>query len=74
MACLYTALGTRRHEKGEASDDASIAAAVAEAGLPESVAAAVDDESLDVAVRAGAQPLLGAQKSCNGRIPSISAC
>ena len=52
VARLYTALGTRRHEKGEASDDASIAAAVAEAGLPESVAAAVDDESLDAAVRA----------------------
>jgi hypothetical protein len=29
-----------------------IAAAVAEAGLPESVAAAVDDEALDAAVRA----------------------
>jgi len=48
VARLYTALGTRRHEKGEAS----IAAAVAEAGLPESVAAAVDDESLDAPVRA----------------------
>ena len=51
VARLYTALGTRRHERGEASDDASIAAAVAEAGLPESVATAVDDESLDAAVR-----------------------
>ena len=51
VARLYTAIGTRRHERGEASDDASIAAAVAEAGLPESVAAAVDDESLDAAVR-----------------------
>jgi hypothetical protein len=49
---LYTALGTRKHEKGEASDDASIAAAVAEAGLPEPVAAAVDDESRDATVRA----------------------
>lgn len=52
LARLYTAIGTRRHEKGEASDDASIAAAVAEAGLPESVAAAVDDEGRDAAVRA----------------------
>ncbi len=52
VARLYAALGTRRHEKGEASDDESIAAAVAEAGLPESVAVAVDDESFDVAVRA----------------------
>jgi 2-hydroxychromene-2-carboxylate isomerase len=49
---LYTALGSRKHDKGEASDDASIAAAVAEAGLPDSVAAAVDDESRDAAVRA----------------------
>ena len=52
LARLYTALGTRKHEQGEASDDASIAAAVAEAGLPESVAAAVDDEGRDAAVRA----------------------
>ena len=52
LARLYTALGTRQHEKGEASDDATIAAAVAEAGLPESVAAAVDDEGRDAAVRA----------------------
>ena len=52
VARLYTALGTRRHEKGEASDDASIAAAVSEAGLPGSVAAAVDDERLDAVVRA----------------------
>lgn len=51
VARLYTALGTRRHEKGDESDDATIAAAAAEAGLPESVAAAVDDESFDAAVR-----------------------
>jgi hypothetical protein len=52
VARLYTALGTRRHEKDEALDDATIAAAVAEAGLPESVAAAVDDPGRDAAVRA----------------------
>lgn len=52
VARLYTALGTRRHEKDEAYDDATIAAAVAEAGLPESVAAAVDDPDRDAAVRA----------------------
>jgi 2-hydroxychromene-2-carboxylate isomerase len=52
VARLYTALGTRRHEKGEPGDDASIAAAVAEAGLPGSVAAAVDDEARDAVVRA----------------------
>jgi len=34
VARLYTALGIRKHEKGEPSDDASIAAAVAEAGCP----------------------------------------
>jgi 2-hydroxychromene-2-carboxylate isomerase len=49
---LYTALGTRKHEKGLAYTDEEIAAAVAEAGLPESVAAAVDDASLDAVVRA----------------------
>lgn len=52
VARLYTALGTRVHEHGGAHDDATITEAVAEAGLPESVAAAVDDESLDAAVRA----------------------
>jgi 2-hydroxychromene-2-carboxylate isomerase len=52
VARLYTAMGTRLHEKGEPGDDASIAAAVAEAGLPASVAEAVDDEGRDAAVRA----------------------
>ena len=52
VARLYTALGTRQHEEGGESDDATIAAAAAEAGLPDSVAAAVDDESFDAAVRA----------------------
>jgi 2-hydroxychromene-2-carboxylate isomerase len=51
VGALYTALGTRRHEKGESYSDETISAAVADAGLPESVAAAVDDESLDAAVR-----------------------
>lgn len=49
---LYTALGTRRHEKGLPYSDEEIAAAVADAGLPAAVAAAVDDASLDAAVRA----------------------
>src|SRR5690349_12620836 len=49
---LYTALGTRRHEKNLTYTDEEIAAAVAEAGLPEAVAAAVGDHSLDAAVRA----------------------
>ncbi|WP_214404550.1 DsbA family protein [Pseudonocardia lacus] len=52
VAALYTALGTRRHGKGEPYSDEVIADAVAEAGLPASVAAAVDDEARDAAVRA----------------------
>jgi 2-hydroxychromene-2-carboxylate isomerase len=52
VARLYTALGTRRHEEDLEFDDATIAAAVAEAGLPEPVAAAVDDPGRDAAVRA----------------------
>jgi len=51
VARLYTALGTIVHDKGGTSDDATIAQAVADAGLPESAAAAVDDESLDATVR-----------------------
>lgn len=62
---LYTAMGTRKHEKGLPYSDEEIAAAVADAGLPASVAAAVDDTSLDAAVRASheeAQAAVG-QKS-----------
>src|SRR6185312_4767685 len=51
VGALYTALGTRRFGKGEPYTDEAIADAVAEAGLPASVAAAVDDESLDAVVR-----------------------
>jgi 2-hydroxychromene-2-carboxylate isomerase len=53
VAALYTALGTHRHVNGDPYTDEVIAAAVAEAGLPASVAAAVDDEDRDKAVRAG---------------------
>lgn len=53
LAALYTALGTRQHEKGEFLSDETVADSVAEVGLPETVAAAVDDESLDAVVRAG---------------------
>lgn len=49
---LYTALGTRKHDKGLPYTDEEIAAAVADAGLPPSVASAADDASLDAAVRA----------------------
>lgn len=51
VATLYTALGIRQHEKGDFVSDEVVAEAVAEVGLPASVAAAVDDESLDTAVR-----------------------
>jgi 2-hydroxychromene-2-carboxylate isomerase len=49
---LYSVLGTRRHEKDEHFTDETVAAAVADIGLPASVAAAVDDESLDATIRA----------------------
>jgi 2-hydroxychromene-2-carboxylate isomerase len=49
---LYTALGTRRHNKGEEFDRAMLEAALDDAGLPTSLAAAADDDSYDDAVRA----------------------
>jgi 2-hydroxychromene-2-carboxylate isomerase len=52
VAALYAALGTRRHGKGESFTDEVIADAVAEVGLPASVAAAVGEEARDAAVRA----------------------
>jgi 2-hydroxychromene-2-carboxylate isomerase len=48
---LYTAIGTRTHEKGEEPTDDTLAAAVSDAGLPASVAAAGGDEGLDAAIR-----------------------
>ena len=53
LAEIYTALGTRKHTQGgEAFDRELITAALAEAGLPESLADAADDSSLDDAIRA----------------------
>ena len=52
LARLYTALGTRRHEHGKDYDDGVFQDAVAEAGLPASVAAAADQERYDAAVLA----------------------
>jgi 2-hydroxychromene-2-carboxylate isomerase len=49
---LYTALGTRRHNQGEEFDRALIEAALAEVGLPVSLADAMTDPSYDEAVRA----------------------
>ena len=49
---LYTAVGRRVHDRGEERDDAVIAAALADAGLPADLAAARDDAGLDKVVRA----------------------
>ncbi len=48
---LYTALGTRRHNNGEDFTPETIEAALAEAGLPTSLADAMDDSSYDDAIR-----------------------
>lgn len=52
VAAVYSALGERRHSAGDPYSDEVIAEAVAAAGLPDSVAVAVDDEDLDKVVRA----------------------
>ncbi len=52
LARLYTALGTRRHEHGKDYEDGTFADAVAEVGLPPSVAAAADEEKYDAVVLA----------------------
>lgn len=48
---LYTALGTRIHNRGEELSRDLVEAALAEAGLPRGLADAMADESLDDAVR-----------------------
>ncbi len=50
LRALYTAMGTRRHDKGELLDDAGIRASLAEAGLPESLAEAGTSEEYDEAL------------------------
>jgi len=49
---LYTALGTRFHHEKAPRDAETISAALAEAGLPASLAAAMDSADYDAAVRA----------------------
>jgi hypothetical protein len=49
---LYTALGTRFHPQKQDKDRSTIEAALAEAGLPATLADAMDDTSYDDAVRA----------------------
>ena len=48
---LYTALGTRIHNEGREKDREMIVEALEEAGLPESLADAMDDSSYDDAIR-----------------------
>jgi len=51
LAPLYTALGTRIHNEGREKDRAMIEDALEEAGLPASLADAMDDASYDDAIR-----------------------
>ncbi len=48
---LYSALGRRVHDEGAERSPETLAAAIAEAGLPAELADAADDESLDAVVR-----------------------
>lgn len=48
----YTAIGTRRHHSGEDLSVETVAASLADAGLPAELIEAWDDESLDAAVAA----------------------
>ncbi len=62
VAALYTALGTRAHDQDVFLSDDVVAACVAEVGLPDSVAEAVDDPARDASVRSShdrSQQLVG---------------
>ncbi len=49
---LYTAIGTRFHNEGRREDPATIPDALAEVGLPESLAKAADSTEFDDAIKA----------------------
>jgi 2-hydroxychromene-2-carboxylate isomerase len=49
---LYTAIGQRVHDRGAERDDATLAEAVAEAGLPADLVDAAEDSTMDGVVRA----------------------
>lgn len=49
---LYTAIGTRLHNEGRREDPAVITEALAEVGLPESLAAAADSDEFDEKIKA----------------------
>lgn len=51
LAALYTALGTARHVEKKPLDRETISAALRSVGLPETLADAMDDDSLDEAIK-----------------------